>query len=78
MVTRFPASKYAADAAARMKYLVNVLASHEVLVARYYMKRDAYVAAVGRPVCDAAISTSTRRRRSLGNNGASLSGDGIK
>ena len=48
VVTRFPGSKYAADAAARMKYLVNVLASHEVHVARYYMKREAYVAAVGR------------------------------
>ncbi len=45
---RFPESKYAPDALARMKYLVNALASHEVHVARYYMKRGAYVAAANR------------------------------
>lgn len=48
LVKRFPDSKYAPDAAARMKYLVNALSSHEVHVARYYMKRGAYVAAVNR------------------------------
>jgi outer membrane protein assembly factor BamD len=48
VVTRFPQSRYAEDAAARMRYLVNSLASHEVHVARYYMKRTAYIAAVNR------------------------------
>lgn len=48
MVTRFPDSKYAPDATARMKYLINALASHQVHVANYYMKRGAYVAAVNR------------------------------
>jgi outer membrane protein assembly factor BamD len=48
VVTRFPDSKYAADSAARMRYLVNALASHEVHVARYYMRRGAYVAAANR------------------------------
>jgi len=48
LVTRYPTSKYAPDATARMKYLVNALASHEVHVARYYHKRGAYVAAVNR------------------------------
>ncbi len=48
LVTRFPESKYSPDAVARMKYLVNTLASHEVHVARYYMKRGAYVAAANR------------------------------
>jgi outer membrane protein assembly factor BamD len=48
VVTRFPESKYAPDAEARMRYLVNALASHEVHVARYYMKRTAYVAAANR------------------------------
>ena len=48
LVSKFPESRYAADATARMKYLVNALASHEVHVARYYMKREAYVAAVNR------------------------------
>jgi outer membrane protein assembly factor BamD len=48
VVTRFPDSRYAEDAAARMRYLVNALASHEVHVARYYMKRGAYLAAANR------------------------------
>lgn len=48
VVTRFPDSRYAPDAAARMRYLVNALASNEVHVARYYMKRSAYLAAANR------------------------------
>lgn len=48
LATRFPKSKYTPDAIARMKYLVNALASHEVHVARYYLNRGAYVAAVNR------------------------------
>lgn len=48
LVTRFPDSKYAADSAARMNYLVNALASHEVHVAKYYLKREAWVAAANR------------------------------
>lgn len=48
VVTRFPESKYAPDAAARMRYLINALAAHEVHVARYYMKRGAYLAAANR------------------------------
>jgi len=48
VVTRFPDSKYAEDSRARMRYLVNALARHEVHVARYYMKRGAYLAAANR------------------------------
>jgi outer membrane protein assembly factor BamD len=48
VTTRFPDSKYAADSALRMRYLINSLARHEVYVARYYMKRGAYVAAANR------------------------------
>lgn len=48
LVTRFPQSRYAADAHARMSYLVNALASAEVNVAEYYLRRGAYVAAVNR------------------------------
>lgn len=48
VVTRFPESKYAADSAARMRYLINSLAQHDVHVARYYMRRGAYVAAANR------------------------------
>ena len=48
LVTRFPDSKYTEDARARMRYLVNALAQYEVHVARYYMKRRAFVAAANR------------------------------
>jgi outer membrane protein assembly factor BamD len=48
LVTRYPDSKYTPDAIERMKYLVNALASNEVHVARYYMKRGAYIAAANR------------------------------
>lgn len=48
LVLRFPDSKYAADATARMNYLVNALASNEVHVARYYYQRGAYLAAIQR------------------------------
>src|SRR3954463_5682476 len=48
VVTRFPDSPYAPDSAERMRYLVNALASNEVYVAKYYMKRTAYLAAANR------------------------------
>lgn len=48
LATKFPESKYAVDAALRMKYIVNALAAHEVHVAHYYMRRGAYVAAANR------------------------------
>ena len=48
LVTRFPDSKYTPDALLRMKYLVNSLALLELHVARYYMKRGAYLAAANR------------------------------
>ena len=48
LVTRFPTSRYEADATQRMIYLTNQLATHELHVARYYMKRRAYLAVVKR------------------------------
>ena len=48
LVTKFPASKYSPDAAARMQYLVNNLAAHQVHVAHYYLRRGAYIAAITR------------------------------
>jgi outer membrane protein assembly factor BamD len=48
LLTRYPDSRYVKDARLRMTYLVNTLAEHELHVARYYMKRQAYVAAVNR------------------------------
>lgn len=48
LLTRFPESRYAPDAAARMKFIVNMLASNEVHVARFYLRKGAYVAAANR------------------------------
>lgn len=48
LVTRFPNSKYTPDATLRMNYLVNSMAAQEVNVARYYIKRGAYLAATNR------------------------------
>jgi outer membrane protein assembly factor BamD len=48
LVTRFPESRYAADARQRMTYIVNSLAQYEVHVARYYFHRGAYLAAINR------------------------------
>ena len=48
LVTRFPESRYAADARQRMAYLVEALARHELHVARYYLSRGAYLAAANR------------------------------
>lgn len=48
LVQRFPASPYAADATQRMVFLKNRLARYENHVARYYMRRGAYVAALNR------------------------------
>lgn len=48
LVERYPASPYAADAQQRMVYLKNRLAAYENVVARFYLERDAYVAALNR------------------------------
>lgn len=48
LLKRFPESKYAADARQRMIFLRNNLAAYEIHVARYYMKRKAYIAAANR------------------------------
>ena len=48
LVARYPASPYAADAKARMVHLRNLLARHEILVANYYFRRGAYLAATNR------------------------------
>jgi outer membrane protein assembly factor BamD len=48
LVTRFPDSRYTADAMSRMRYLINAMANNEVRTAEYYMRRQAYIAAVNR------------------------------
>lgn len=77
LVQRFPDSKYAVDARQRMVYLRNNLARHEVNVARYYIKREAFVAAANRanyviehyqrtPAVEDALETLIEAYRALG------------
>ena len=47
-ISRYPNSKYVPHAKQRMIYLKNLLAEHEIYVADFYMKRGAYLAAIGR------------------------------
>jgi len=48
LLNRFPDSEYAADARDRMVTLRNLLAASEIHVARYYLRRSAFVAAANR------------------------------
>lgn len=77
LVQLFPQSQYAADARQRMIYLRNRLAEYEVHVARYYVRRGAYVAALNRcktvienysgaPVEQDALVLSVEAYRNLG------------
>ena len=50
LITRFPQSPYAEDGKKKMAILVDAMAANEMHVARYYMKRKAYLAAVNRHV----------------------------
>jgi outer membrane protein assembly factor BamD len=77
LVVRYPSSRYAGEATARMNYLVNALAQSEVNVARYYLQRGAYLAAiqrsqvalrdyVGAPASEEALSIMVRAYGALG------------
>lgn len=48
LTRRFPDSRYAPDARERMVFLRNNLSYYEIDVAKYYMRRKAYVAAANR------------------------------
>ncbi len=48
LIEKFPESKYARDAKQRMLAIKNRLAKYEIEVARFYMRREAYVAAANR------------------------------
>ena len=50
LVQHFPNSPYAPDALARMAYIKASLARHELAIAKFYFKRDAYVATANRVV----------------------------
>src|SRR5262249_13267483 len=77
LAVRFPNSRYAPEAISRMNYLVNALAQSEVNVARYYLQRGAYIAAiqrsqaalkeyVGAPASEEALSIMVRAYGALG------------
>ena len=82
LVTRFPDSRYAADSRKRLQYLINALGRHETLVARYYLSRHAYVAAINRaqtalkefpdtPAQEDALGILVHANQALGLNEAS-------
>lgn len=48
LLNKFPESRYAPDARQRMIYLRNLMAEHELIVARYYVERQAFVAVLNR------------------------------
>lgn len=48
LVNNYPNSRYAEDSRKRMIYLRNVLAEYEMKIARYYVSRKAWVAALNR------------------------------
>jgi len=48
LITRFPDSQYRSDSIKRMNFLFNTVAMGEIYVARYYLSRGAYVAAINR------------------------------
>ena len=77
LVQQYPKSPYAADARQRMIYLRNRLADYEVAVARFYIKRGAYVGAANRakgvienfdgaPAVDPALKILAASYRKLG------------
>lgn len=48
LIQQCPDSKYAADAKQRMVHIKDRLARYEIAIARFYMRREAYVAAANR------------------------------
>ena len=48
LLRRYPDSRYAADARVRAQRMLNLLAEHELGIARFYFRRGRYVAAANR------------------------------
>ena len=48
LIRRYPDSRYVPDARQRMVFLRNNLAAYEVIVAEYYLRRNAFIAAANR------------------------------
>jgi outer membrane protein assembly factor BamD len=77
LVQQYPKSPYSADARQRMIYLRNRLADYEIAVARFYLKRGAYVGSANRakgviegydgaPAVDDALRILAASYRNLG------------
>lgn len=89
LVQQFPKSPYAADAHQRMVYLRNRLADYQIAVARYYMKRGAYVGAASRargvievydgaPAVDDALEILADAYRKLGIDDLAAVADNVR
>jgi outer membrane protein assembly factor BamD len=89
LVQQYPKSPYATDARQRMVYLRNRLADYEVSVARYYMKRGAYVGAANRakgvieaydgaPAVEEALKIMAAAYRKLGMNDLATVADNVR
>ncbi|OPX54768.1 Beta-barrel assembly machine subunit BamD [Oceanospirillum multiglobuliferum] len=48
LIKRFPESRYATDARQRMLFIRNVLARNEVFIAKFYIQKGGYLAAINR------------------------------
>lgn len=48
LINKYPNSQYAPDSALRMRYIYNQLAESEMQIARWYIKRKAYLASANR------------------------------
>jgi outer membrane protein assembly factor BamD len=88
LLQQFPKSPYAADARQRMIYLRNKLADYELSVARYYIKRGAYVGAANRargvietydgaPTTVEALAIMSEAYRKLGLDDMAVQIDGV-
>ena len=48
VINKFPDSKYAKDSRNRLLYIKNMMARNELYIAKYYVKRNAHIAAIER------------------------------
>lgn len=48
LIKRYPDSQYAADALQRLIFIKDRLARYEIAIAKWYIKREAYIAAINR------------------------------
>lgn len=77
LLVRYPDSAYAPDSVLRISYIRNALAGYDVHVARYYLRRGAYLAAANRaqkaltefdqvPAAEEALAVMVKSYEALG------------